>query len=71
MKHQISLLQDEDVALSLWLIQHYTDTAIQGTTLNESLHSALSRSKAGNIISASYETLNMMLGTFFYKHNQR
>lgn len=70
-RHQVELLQEKNTALSLWRIRFFTKFGIQGTTLNESLHSALKRTKGGNISKASFETLKMMLGTHFYKHNQR
>lgn len=70
-RHAVTLLQEKETALSLWRIRKYRDKGVQGTTLNEALHSSLKRSKAGNVTTACLNTLYMMLGCHFYKHNKR
>ena len=65
-----NLLKDINIT-ALWSISFYSHLGIQGTTMNESAHSLLSKYKPAFQTRASYDTLNMFIGVIYYHHNVR
>lgn len=68
-EHAVELQQKE--IHFLWNISKVIHLGIQGTTLNEAIHSMINRSLPAHLSTASLETLMMFIGMLVLSYNLR